>query len=194
MRTGIYARREASQNSFLARAFAPQTNVNWLQTQLADGVRTHTLTQISGTRGRKPHKHPPPHLYTSQRQQPISILREAFSVCEWQVDTGGTMDTINDHGTRLQKLVSRVVRALTWNENISGGSENKKKEQKKKSILVLVLIKSAACERFERENGFWFSIRCEEQSETDQTLTEIKQGHRRAREWTLLIIFTTAQE
>lgn len=42
MRKGIYVRRSASQNSFLARAFALQSNVNWLQTQLADWVRTHT--------------------------------------------------------------------------------------------------------------------------------------------------------
>lgn len=44
MRKGIYVRRSASQNSFLARAFAPQSNVNWLQTQLADWGRTHIHT------------------------------------------------------------------------------------------------------------------------------------------------------
>lgn len=54
MRKGIYVRRSASQNSFLARAFALQSNVNWLQTQLADWVRTHTQTQTVCTHTNSP--------------------------------------------------------------------------------------------------------------------------------------------
>lgn len=73
MRKGIYVRRSASQNSFLARAFALQSNVNWLQTQLADWVRTHTHKDIWGHTQPRTHTHT--HRYIDMQTQPTQYTR-----------------------------------------------------------------------------------------------------------------------
>lgn len=120
MRKGIYVRRSASQNSFLARAFALQSNVNWLQTQLADWVRTHTHTQrhlrahttththahtqihrhANSTHSIYTHELPKrsAHLYTHIQPNSLCLCtHRGLLILEWQVYMGGTVAANNVH-------------------------------------------------------------------------------------------------